>query len=170
MTYRKYNFVTNALGCCLVLLILIVALLLFQNKSIIVFTNQKDLFFQGTEVEAIPSCRVHSRSLGVYEITAYCPGSCCCGKWADGITASGHKIEPGDVFVAAPKRIPFETLLIIPGYADSLPVRVLDRGGAITDGHIDVFFATHQEALVWGRQKLEIQKVLGYDITEFVND
>ena len=122
----------------------------------IVNQPKSDLFFQDTEVEAIPSCRVHSRSLGVFEVTAYCPCEKCCGQYADGITASGHKIEPGDVFVAAPKRIPFETLLIIPGYANSLPVRVLDRGGAITKNCLDVFFPTHQEALVWGRQKLEI--------------
>jgi len=129
----------------------------------IVNQPKSDLSFQDTEVEAIPPCRVYSRSLGVYEITAYCPGSCCCGQYADGITASGHKIKPGDVFVAAPKRMPFETLLIIPGYADSLPVRVLDRGGTITKNCVDVFFPTHQEALVWGRQKLEIQEVLNND-------
>ena len=151
-------------GLCIVVLIIGVQNLHKKNQ------HKSDLSFQDTEVEAIPSCRVYSRSLGVFEVTAYCPCEKCCGKWADGITASGHKIEAGDVFVAAPKTMPFETFLIIPGYADDLPVRVLDRGGAITDGHIDVFFPTHQEALVWGRQKLEIQKVLGYDITEFVND
>ncbi|GAH06555.1 unnamed protein product, partial [marine sediment metagenome] len=26
-------------------------------------------------------------------VTAYCPCKICCGKWADGYTASGHKLQ-----------------------------------------------------------------------------
>ena len=88
-------------------------------------------------------------------VTAYCPCSKCCGKWADGITASGHKIQSGDRFVAAPRSIPFGTVLDIPGYGK---VPVLDRGGSITEGRLDVFFDTHQEALNWGVQWLDIEK------------
>lgn len=86
----------------------------------------------------------------VSEVTAYCPGSCCCGEFADGITASGHVIEEGDMFVAADKSIPFSTILDIPGYGE---VPVLDRGGAIKGKRLDVFFYSHQEALEWGSQK-----------------
>ena len=83
-------------------------------------------------------------------VTAYCPCKKCCGKWADGTTASGYKIQPGDVLVAADKRYPFGTRMIIPGYADNQPVKVLDRGGSIKGNRLDVFFHTHQEALEWG--------------------
>ena len=90
-------------------------------------------------------------------VTAYCPCEKCCGRFADGITANGHKIQPGDTFVAADARYPFETELIIPGYNASKPVKVLDRGGAIKGNRIDVFFHTHEKALQWGVQYLDVK-------------
>lgn len=84
-----------------------------------------------------------------FRVSAYCSCPKCCGKFSDGITASGHKIQPGDKFVAAPKEFPFGTAMLIPGYDDNL-VLVRDRGGAIKDNRLDVFFPTHQEALNWG--------------------
>jgi 3D (Asp-Asp-Asp) domain-containing protein len=90
-------------------------------------------------------------------VTAYCPCSHCCGEYADGITASGHHIEQGDRFAAADRRYGFGTVLIIPGYNGSAPVKVLDRGGAIKGDKLDVFFNTHQEALEWGVQYLDVK-------------
>ena len=90
----------------------------------------------------------------LYRVTAYCPGPCCCGEWADGITASGLPVTAnGGKFVAADKSIPFGTMLNIPGYGYA---PVLDRGGAIKGKRIDVFFPTHQEALNWGVKYLNI--------------
>jgi len=102
--------------------------------------------------ETIPPASVASSPGSSFSmrVTAYCPGKCCCGKYADGVTASGHIIRPGDVFVAAPKNIPFGTLLTVPGYNNGKPVKVLDRGGAITSGRLDVYFSTHKAALEWG--------------------
>ena len=85
------------------------------------------------------------------EVTAYCPCAQCCGQYADGITASGHRIQPGDRFVAAD--LPFGTLIHVPGYG---LVPVLDRGGAIKGDRIDVYFDTHAQALRWGRQRLTV--------------
>ncbi|UCG47096.1 MAG: 3D domain-containing protein [Phycisphaerales bacterium] len=90
-------------------------------------------------------------------VTAYCPCAKCCGKYADNITASGHRIQPGDVFVAADKRFPFGTKMIIEGYADSQPVEVLDRGGAIRGNKLDAFFHTHKEALKWGVRYINVK-------------
>ena len=93
------------------------------------------------------------------KVTAYCPCSKCCGKWADGVTAYGHPIQKGDKFVAADKRYPFGTIMHVPGYSHYYldgAVRVLDRGGAIKGNHIDVYFDTHQEALDWGVQYLDV--------------
>lgn len=110
-----------------------------------------------------------TEDLGIYTVTAYCPCKVCCGRYADGITASGHKILPGDCFVAAPPEIPFGTWLIVPGYNDGWPVKVLDRGGVIKGKNLDVFFGVdpdssrtctpHERALEWGRQTLRITKL-----------
>lgn len=91
------------------------------------------------------------------KVTAYCPCEKCCGEFADGITASGHRIQKGDKFVAADPNIPFGTLLTIEGYAEGLPVPVLDRGGAIKGNRIDVFFDSHDEALKWGKRWLKVK-------------
>jgi 3D (Asp-Asp-Asp) domain-containing protein len=90
-------------------------------------------------------------------VTGYCPCVKCCGKYADGITASGHKIQPGEAFVAADKRYAFGTEMIIEGYNDGKPIKVLDRGGAIQGDKLDVFFHTHQEALEWGVRYIDVK-------------
>jgi len=90
-----------------------------------------------------------------WNVSAYCPCRICCGKWAgDGQTASGHKIKPGDRFIAAPRSIPFGTWITVPGYGRA---QVLDRGGAIREGCLDLFFDTHQEALEWGRKHIAVK-------------
>lgn len=93
----------------------------------------------------------------IWLCTAFCPCERCCGRFSDGITASGHKIRSGDRFVAAPCEIPFGTLVRVPGYNDGQPVPVLDRGRLITGNHIDVFFNSHDDALKWGIQRLEVE-------------
>jgi len=105
---------------------------------------------------------INIKSLGKYTVTAYCPCEKCCGVWATKpgprVTANGHSIEPNDRFVAAPKNMPFKTKLIIEGYTDGL-VFVYDRGGAIKNKKLDVFFPTHQEALNWGVKEIEVFEV-----------
>jgi len=91
-------------------------------------------------------------------VTAYCPCDKCCGKYGWGYTtASGYRInKKHDILVAADRKIPFGTKLIIPGYNKSRIVEVKDRGGAIKGDKLDVYFPTHQEALNWGVKNLEI--------------
>jgi 3D (Asp-Asp-Asp) domain-containing protein len=92
------------------------------------------------------------------EVTAYCPCVKCCGPKAQGITASGKLItHNGGKFVAADTSLlPFGTKLVIPGYADNQAVEVADRGGAIKGNKLDLFFPTHEAALTWGRQMVEV--------------
>ncbi|MHC4558520.1 MAG: 3D domain-containing protein [Planctomycetota bacterium] len=90
-------------------------------------------------------------------VTAYCPCPKCCGQYSDGVTASGHKIQPGDTFVAADKRFSFGTEMVIAGYNNGQLVKVLDRGGAIRGNRLDLFFGTHQEALEWGVKHLDVR-------------
>jgi len=98
----------------------------------------------------------------VMNVSAYCQNSCCCYPYADGVTASGHVIQPGDRFVAAPPEFAFGTMLDIPGYGVA---PVLDRGDSIKGRKLDVFFGDkdgvtgHQRALNWGRQVLRIRRL-----------
>jgi len=88
-------------------------------------------------------------------VSAYCPCQKCCGPKACGITASGKPVSyNGGRFCAAPKSIPFGTMIDIPGYGC---VSVTDRGGAITEGRLDVCFQDHKTALAWGRQTLVVK-------------
>jgi 3D (Asp-Asp-Asp) domain-containing protein len=99
-------------------------------------------------------------------VSAYCLCRKCCNSWAvkgvnskgQRITASGHVIKPGDRFVAAPKNIPFGTMLIVPGYANGRPVPVLDRGGVIKGNRLDAYFPSHTEALKWGVKNIVVQR------------
>ena len=93
-----------------------------------------------------------------YKVTAYCPCEKCCGDQADGITASGKPVTYNEGrFVAADASLPFGTMVSIPGYTTESHVPVLDRGGAIKGGRIDVFFPTHREALEWGVRTLWVR-------------
>jgi 3D (Asp-Asp-Asp) domain-containing protein len=94
-------------------------------------------------------------------VSGFCKEFCCCGVYADGVTASGQPAE--GYFVAAPPEYPFGTEMVVPGYNNSQPVKVLDRGGAIKNDKLDVFFedkdgvSGHQRALNWGRQYLNVE-------------
>ena len=90
--------------------------------------------------------------------TAYSPDERSCGIWADGITASGYSVwTNGMKLVAADTEfLPFGTVVTIPGYNGGRPVPVLDRGGAIKGYRLDVLYPTHERALQWGAQRLDV--------------
>ena len=77
--------------------------------------------------------------------SAYEPG---CGHY----TASGTPLRRG-VIAVDPSFIPVGTRVYIPGYGEAVAE---DTGGAIVGNIIDVAFDTHEEALAFGRQDLEI--------------
>ncbi len=91
-------------------------------------------------------------------VTAYSPDEQSCGIFADGITASGYSVYTnGMKLVAADTRLlPFGTIITVPGYNSGRPVPVLDRGGKIKGRRLDVLYPTHQRALQWGTQSLEV--------------
>jgi 3D (Asp-Asp-Asp) domain-containing protein len=102
-----------------------------------------------------PQVRVVSPETIQMEVTAYCPCEKCCGRWADGFFADGSPV--GGRAVAADTSIyPFGTTFDVPGYGVAV---VKDRGGAIKGkNRLDLYFSTHQEALNWGRQTIEVTK------------
>lgn len=106
------------------------------------------------------------------EATGYCKCGECCGwrrnlflqpvyaygaregdRKKVGQTASGTKAKKGTI-AADTSVFPFGTKMKIPGYGSGV---VEDRGGAIKGHKIDLFFRTHQQALVWGRQMVTIE-------------
>lgn len=97
-----------------------------------------------------------SVSAEIVKVTGYCPCTKCCGVYGNKlITASGYKIDTNKpiLLAAAPKSIPFGTIATVPGYGDAV---VLDRGGAIKQGRLDVLFLTHQQARNWGVKYLNV--------------
>lgn len=111
---------------------------------------------QSVGEKAIPTRKLKPKTTRWREInvvaTAYCNCKKCTG-WGKGITASGVKTSRG--VVAAPRHIPFGTVIRLEGLGD---FTVQDRGGAIKvrDGAIciDIWMPSHQEALKFGRKKL----------------
>ena len=90
-------------------------------------------------------------------VTAYCACRRCCGRHANGRTANNHRIRWGDTFVAADKALSFGTELLVPGYNQEKPVKVMDRGGAIKGNRLDVFFNSHKRAKKWGVRFLDVK-------------
>lgn len=89
-------------------------------------------------------------------ITGYTAGFESCGKLPSdplyGISASSRKVHRG--MVAAPRSWPFETILFIPGYGYGV---VRDRGGAITEGRLDLYFDTVPDANRWGNRVVKVR-------------
>ncbi len=123
---------------------------------------------QAVETEETPSVEEHDPAwdkpateyaycddvfLGEFTLTAYCPDSCCCGKWASGYTATGTLATEGRTIAVDPKVIPYGTrvLLIWPDGTQHSYIAE-DCGGGVNGNHIDVFFDDHQAARVFGVQ------------------
>lgn len=84
-------------------------------------------------------------------------------KGCSGVTASGYNVKStiyydGLRIVAAPKDIPLYTIMRI-SYPNgtSFKAIVLDRGGLIKSGKLDVLVASYDEAIRLGRQKVTVQ-------------
>lgn len=106
-------------------------------------------YFDGRAIRPVKTIRM--------EVTAYSPDARSCAPFDDGITASGYSVwTNGMKLIAADKRFPFGTLLSVPGYNQSRPTPVLDRGGAIKGDRLDVLYPTHERARQWGRQHVDV--------------
>lgn len=116
------------------------------------------------ELEALKSAQAQAQSnnmaggqyisLGEFTLTSYCNCEKCCGKWADGITASGLPAEPG-IIAVDPQIIPLGSHVMI----DGEEYLAADTGGAINGNRIDVFCEDHQSALEYGVQSHEVYLV-----------
>ncbi len=70
------------------------------------------------------------------------------------VTATAYSaLDPGNVIAVDPAVIPLGTHVFIPDYGEAVAE---DIGWGIHGAMIDVAFDTHEEALMFGRQELEI--------------
>lgn len=102
------------------------------------------------------------KALGTYKITHYCPNACCCGKYANGITATGTVATEGRTIGVDPKVIPYGSQVLIK-YEDGTEhiYTAEDTGGGIKKNHIDVFMNSHEAALAAGVKTAEVFLVGG---------
>jgi 3D (Asp-Asp-Asp) domain-containing protein len=93
------------------------------------------------------------------KVTAYSPDFRSCGASADGITASGYSVltNGGCMVAADPSVLPLGSIISVPGYDGGSVVPVLDTGGAIKGDRLDVLYSTHEVAMQWGVQEVEVK-------------
>lgn len=93
-------------------------------------------------------------SLGEFTLTAYCKENYphICNNGDSSVTATGTTPTPGRTIAVDPSVIPYGTEVVINGNTYIAE----DTGGAINDKKIDICFATHDEALQFGRQSAEV--------------
>lgn len=90
--------------------------------------------------------------LGEFELTGYCSCDVCCGKKEIKLTKMETVPKPGYTVAADPEVIALGSSVVI----DGVTYRVEDVGQAIKGNSIDIFFATHEEAIEFGRQKMSV--------------
>lgn len=93
------------------------------------------------------------RSLGIFEITAYCPCHLCSPS-PNGTTATGTIVQAGRTIGVNPNTISYGSKVSINGHEFIAE----DTGSAAQSNAylIDIFMNTHQEALAFGKQHMEV--------------
>ena len=96
----------------------------------------------------------------IYEVTAYTAGYESTGKTKDhpeyGITASGKRVQEGKTIAADWDVHPVGTRIEIKGLGEFV---VEDKGSAIKGKRLDVYIEDLDEALKFGRQKMEVRVI-----------
>ena len=113
--------------------------------------EEPERWFNGRPIRRVRTLRMR--------VTAYSPDARSCGRFADGITASGYSVWTNGMNLAAadPALLAAGSLVSVPGYDDGNVVPVLDRGGRIKGHRLDVLFPSHERALQWGVQELDVR-------------
>ena len=84
------------------------------------------------------------KDLGTFKMTAYCSCEKCCGKWADGYTATNTKATEGRTVAVDPNVVPLGTEIIISGKS------YIAEDTGVKGRKIDVYFDSHETALSYG--------------------
>ena len=94
-------------------------------------------------------------SLGEFRITHYCNCEKCCGKWANGRTATGTTPTEGRTIAVDPAVIPLGSEVRLNGH-----IYVAEDTG-VHGKAIDVYVDDHGEALRLGLYRAEVEKKTG---------
>lgn len=101
-------------------------------------------------VEGCKSATKGMRYVGIFSTTGYCAG-------AGARTADGSYCAPGHT-VAMGKAYAFGTKIKIGNHTCTYEVE--DRGGAVTNSVIDIYFSSYREACNWGRRWIPVYQIL----------
>lgn len=91
--------------------------------------------------------------LGSFHATAYCGCENCSGGHPH--TYSGTIPQPNHTIAADLDLFPIGTKLLING----IVYTVEDKGSNVVDNRVDIYFATHEEALAFGLQNVDVYTV-----------
>ena len=141
------------------LLCIAIATLLLSIASVIPTESSTTVAETTTATETttiIETTTEPPRNIMTVTATAYCSCVKCCGKWSDGITASGVKAKANHTIAVDRKVIPLGTHIIYNG----IEYVAEDTGSAIKGNKIDIYFDSHEEALEFGKQRIEIEVLL----------
>lgn len=95
----------------------------------------------------------------LFTVTAYCPCRICCGNYSPEVTgreartATGTVPQQGRTIAVDPQVIPYGTSVHIDGMGDYIAE---DCGGAVRQNHIDIYFDSHEAALMFGTRRLYV--------------
>lgn len=90
-------------------------------------------------------------NLGEFKLTAYCPCNKCSGQWGTQ-TSTGATATQGRTIAVDPNAIPYGTVVVINGQEYVAE----DTGSAIKEKRIDIYFDSHEAALEFGVQYVEV--------------
>ena len=119
-----------------------------QNQTIEQLTQW---LLSNDNVRIIEEPQTEDTLVGYYKLenvtlTYYCECKKCCGPNAQGITASGKRVEANKTIAVDPKVIPLGKKVIINGQE----YEAQDTGSAIKGNKIDIYVPDHQLALELG--------------------
>ena len=100
------------------------------------------------------------KPLGTFKAYAYCSCEKCCGKALGhdyyGITATGTVATQGRTIAVDPDVIPLGSTV----YVNGVEYIAEDTGSGIKGKVIDIYCDTHEAALAWGVQPVEVEIAL----------
>ena len=122
------------------------------------FSNHADAIAFGRQI--LPVFKIKSREehlgepLGIFEVTGYCGCEKCCGL-KGGLTKAEKIPKAGHTIAADPEVLPMESKVEI----NDIVYVVEDTGKLVKGNVIDIYFNTHEEAVRFGRQKINVYLV-----------